>query len=86
MIKNEMLDTVDTTLFLGLTLDSQLRWNSHITRLAKRLGSAAHANLEKEICIIRKDDKSSGFAGGAPERDGGEVGGAGNQCAGEFKA
>ncbi|GBP65245.1 Probable RNA-directed DNA polymerase from transposon BS [Eumeta japonica] len=43
MVKNEVLDIVDTTLFLGLTLDSKLRWNSHITRLAKRLSSAAHA-------------------------------------------
>ncbi|GBP21532.1 Probable RNA-directed DNA polymerase from transposon BS [Eumeta japonica] len=43
MVKDEVLDIVDTTLFLGLTLDSKLRWNSHITRLAKRLGSAAYA-------------------------------------------
>ncbi|GBP53786.1 Probable RNA-directed DNA polymerase from transposon BS [Eumeta japonica] len=43
MVKNEVLDIVDTTLFLGLTLDSKLRWNSHITRLEKRLSSAAHA-------------------------------------------
>ncbi|GBP89797.1 hypothetical protein EVAR_67609_1 [Eumeta japonica] len=43
MVKNEMLDTVDTTLFLGLTLSAKLQWNSHITRLAKRLSSAAYA-------------------------------------------
>ncbi|GBP57210.1 hypothetical protein EVAR_82922_1 [Eumeta japonica] len=43
MGRNEMLDIVDTTLFFGLTLDAKLRWNSHITRLAKRLTSAACA-------------------------------------------
>ncbi|GBP33802.1 hypothetical protein EVAR_25403_1 [Eumeta japonica] len=43
MVKNEILDIVDTTLFLDLTLDAKLRWNSHITRSAKRLGSAAYA-------------------------------------------
>ncbi|GBP62951.1 Probable RNA-directed DNA polymerase from transposon BS [Eumeta japonica] len=43
MFKNEELNIVDSTLFLGLTLDSKLRWNSHITRLAERLGSAAYA-------------------------------------------
>ncbi|GBP79881.1 hypothetical protein EVAR_103463_1 [Eumeta japonica] len=43
MLKNEVLDTVDKTLFLGLTLESKLRWNSHIMRLAKILGSAAYA-------------------------------------------
>ncbi|GBP46156.1 hypothetical protein EVAR_24563_1 [Eumeta japonica] len=37
MVKNEVPDTVDMTLFLGLTLDSKLRWNSHITRLEKIL-------------------------------------------------
>ncbi|GBP38779.1 hypothetical protein EVAR_33527_1 [Eumeta japonica] len=43
MVKNEILDIVDMTLFLGFTLDAKLRWNSHITRLAKRLNSAAYA-------------------------------------------
>ncbi|GBP06147.1 hypothetical protein EVAR_3526_1 [Eumeta japonica] len=43
MVKNEILDIVDTTLFLGFTLDAILRWNSHITKLAKRLSSAAYA-------------------------------------------
>ncbi|GBP44461.1 hypothetical protein EVAR_39469_1 [Eumeta japonica] len=42
VVKNEVLDIVDTALFLDLTLDSKLRCNSHITRLVKRLGSAAY--------------------------------------------
>ncbi|GBP82571.1 hypothetical protein EVAR_87817_1 [Eumeta japonica] len=37
MVKKEILDIVDTTLFLGFTLDAKLRWNSHITKLAKGL-------------------------------------------------
>ncbi|GBP80534.1 Probable RNA-directed DNA polymerase from transposon X-element [Eumeta japonica] len=37
MVKNEELQVVDTTLFLGLTLNSKLCWNSHFTRLAKDL-------------------------------------------------
>ncbi|GBP67712.1 hypothetical protein EVAR_40483_1 [Eumeta japonica] len=37
MAKNEILDIVDTTLFLSLTLDTKWRWNSHVTRLAKGL-------------------------------------------------
>ncbi|GBP59312.1 Activating signal cointegrator 1 complex subunit 1 [Eumeta japonica] len=43
MVKNEILDIVDMTLFLGLTLDAKLRWNSHIIRLTKSLSSAAYA-------------------------------------------
>ncbi|GBP73165.1 hypothetical protein EVAR_59054_1 [Eumeta japonica] len=44
IVKNEILDNVDTTLVdLDLTLDAKLRWNSLITRLAKRLCSAAYA-------------------------------------------
>ncbi|GBP01012.1 hypothetical protein EVAR_2292_1 [Eumeta japonica] len=43
MVKNEILDIVDTTLFLGRTLDAKLRWKHHITRLAIRLSSAAYA-------------------------------------------
>ncbi|GBP00812.1 hypothetical protein EVAR_77013_1 [Eumeta japonica] len=49
MVKNEILDIVDTTLFLGLTLDAKLRWNSQITRSVKRLSSAAYA-----VKIIRR--------------------------------
>ncbi|GBP30253.1 hypothetical protein EVAR_94563_1 [Eumeta japonica] len=33
MVKNEILDIVDTTSFLDFTLDAKLRWSSHITRL-----------------------------------------------------
>ncbi|GBP91948.1 hypothetical protein EVAR_60818_1 [Eumeta japonica] len=43
MIRNEILDVVDKNLFLSLTLDAKLRWNSHITRLVKRLSPAAYA-------------------------------------------
>ncbi|GBP76412.1 hypothetical protein EVAR_102386_1 [Eumeta japonica] len=43
MVKNEILDIVDTTSFLGLTLDTKLRWNSNITRLTQRLSSVAYA-------------------------------------------
>ncbi|GBP08288.1 Probable RNA-directed DNA polymerase from transposon BS [Eumeta japonica] len=44
MDKIEVLDFVDTALFLGFTLDAKLHLNSHIsTRLAKRLSSAVYA-------------------------------------------
>ncbi|GBP36871.1 Probable RNA-directed DNA polymerase from transposon BS [Eumeta japonica] len=43
MVKNEVLYIVDTNLFLSFTLDFKLRWNFHITRLSKRLDSAAYA-------------------------------------------
>ncbi|GBP42446.1 hypothetical protein EVAR_47741_1 [Eumeta japonica] len=36
-IKDRILGIVDTTLFLGFTLDAKLPWNSHITRLTRRL-------------------------------------------------
>ncbi|GBP00202.1 Probable RNA-directed DNA polymerase from transposon BS [Eumeta japonica] len=62
MVKNEVLGIVDTTLFLGLTLDSKLRWNSHITRLAKRLSSAAHAVKS----IRRLTDESTALAQSNP--------------------
>ncbi|GBP28386.1 hypothetical protein EVAR_102958_1 [Eumeta japonica] len=43
IVKNVIPDIVDTTLFPGLALYAKLRWNPHITRLAKMLGSAAYA-------------------------------------------
>ncbi|GBP27040.1 Leucine-rich repeat-containing protein 74A [Eumeta japonica] len=43
IVKNDILYIVDTSLFLGFTLDAKLRWNSHIIRLAKRISSAAYA-------------------------------------------
>ncbi|GBP43607.1 Probable RNA-directed DNA polymerase from transposon BS [Eumeta japonica] len=61
MVKNEVLDMVDTTLFLGLTLGSKLRWNSHITRLAKRLGSAVYAVKRIRRTYRRKHGETSLF-------------------------
>ncbi|GBP21270.1 hypothetical protein EVAR_11665_1 [Eumeta japonica] len=46
MVKNEILNVVDTTLYLGLGLDAKLQWNSHITSLAKKLSSAAYAGRD----------------------------------------
>ncbi|GBP62322.1 Probable RNA-directed DNA polymerase from transposon BS [Eumeta japonica] len=56
MINNEILDIVDTTIFLGVTLDAKLRWNSHITRLVKRLSAAAYTVKR----IRRLTDESTG--------------------------
>lgn len=42
-IRNDPLDLVDNTLFLGITLDSGLQWGPHICKLANRLSSAAYA-------------------------------------------
>lgn len=40
---NEKLDFVDSTVFLGIKLDSKLQWGPHIETLAGRLSSAAYA-------------------------------------------
>lgn len=42
-LNGERLDLVETALFLGITLDSKLQWNAHITNLAGKLSSAAYA-------------------------------------------
>lgn len=43
LVNGAELDLVDTTVFLGITLDSKLQWGPHITKLSKRLSSAAYA-------------------------------------------
>ena len=43
VMNDETVQIVDTTVFLGITLDSKLQWGSHITALAGRLSSAAYA-------------------------------------------
>ncbi|CAK1579780.1 unnamed protein product [Parnassius mnemosyne] len=42
-MNDESVQIVDTTVFLGMTLDSKLQWGSHISALAGRLSSAAYA-------------------------------------------
>lgn len=42
-VKDEQIDLVDTTKFLGITLDNKLQWGPHIDTLSKRLSSAAYA-------------------------------------------
>lgn len=42
-LNKDKLELVDTTVFLGITLDSKLQWNPHLTALAGRLSSAAFA-------------------------------------------
>lgn len=43
LMKGETLDLVDSTKFLGFTLDTKLQWESHIAKLSHRLSSAAYA-------------------------------------------
>ncbi|CAF4947562.1 unnamed protein product [Pieris macdunnoughi] len=43
IINGEELNLDDTTVFLGITMDSKLQWSPHINGLAKRLSSAAYA-------------------------------------------
>lgn len=43
LINGARLDLVDTTKFLGITLDSKLQWGPHIDKLSNRLSSAAYA-------------------------------------------
>lgn len=42
-IKDEELELVTSTVFLGITLDSKLQWGPHIDKLSNRLSSAAFA-------------------------------------------
>lgn len=42
-LNDELLDLVESTVFLGITLDSKIQWNPHISTLAGRLSSAAYA-------------------------------------------
>ncbi|CAK1600201.1 unnamed protein product [Parnassius mnemosyne] len=43
ILNGEKLSLVDTTIFLGITLDAKLQWSPHISKLASRLSSAAYA-------------------------------------------
>lgn len=42
-IKGQRLDLVQSTVFLGITLDAKLQWDPHINKLSNRLSSAAFA-------------------------------------------
>ena len=42
-LNREVINIVESTLFLGLTLDSKLQWGAQITCLAGKLSSAAYA-------------------------------------------
>lgn len=42
-LNGEKLELVDSTVFLGVTLDSKLQWSPHINTLSGRLSSAAYA-------------------------------------------
>ncbi|GBP75789.1 Transmembrane protease serine 12 [Eumeta japonica] len=42
-VRNQELEFVNSTVFLGITLDDRLQWGPHISKLAKRLSSAAYA-------------------------------------------
>ena len=43
ILNRDILDFVEKTVFLGITLDSKLQWGPHLTSLAGRLSSAAYA-------------------------------------------
>lgn len=43
VMNNEKLDLVESTVFLGVTIDRKLQWHSHIAALAGKLSSAAYA-------------------------------------------
>ncbi|GBP62705.1 Protein kinase C-like 3 [Eumeta japonica] len=42
-VRNKELEFDNSTVFLGITLDNKLQWGPHISKLAKRLSSAAYA-------------------------------------------
>lgn len=41
--QNTVIGTADSAKFLGVVIDKQLKWKSHIAELSKKLGSAAYA-------------------------------------------
>ncbi|CAH2216324.1 jg27456 [Pararge aegeria aegeria] len=43
LLNNEELNPVDTTVFLGITLDAKLQCGPHVNNLSNRLSSAAYA-------------------------------------------
>ena len=43
IVKGEELELVDSTVFLGITLDAKLQWGPHVASLSNRLSSAAFA-------------------------------------------
>lgn len=43
ILANQELETADSAVFLGITVDSKLQWGLHISSLAGRLSSAAYA-------------------------------------------
>ncbi|RVE47952.1 hypothetical protein evm_007360 [Chilo suppressalis] len=45
-VKDRNMGLVDTTVFLGITLDSKLQWGPHIDKLSNRLSSAAYAVMK----------------------------------------
>ncbi|GBP06697.1 Probable RNA-directed DNA polymerase from transposon BS [Eumeta japonica] len=42
-VRNKELEFVNSTVFLGITLDNRLQWGPHISELAKRLNFAVYA-------------------------------------------
>ena len=43
ILNRDILNFVEKTVFLGITLDSKLQWGPHLTSVAGRLSSAAYA-------------------------------------------
>ena len=43
VLDKKVLETVDSAVFLGITVDAKLQWGPHISSLAGRLSSAAYA-------------------------------------------
>ena len=43
VLNGEALEIVESTVFLGITLDSKLQWNPHIAKLENKLSATAYA-------------------------------------------
>ncbi|TLM02862.1 hypothetical protein FEC46_18910, partial [Acinetobacter baumannii] len=54
IVSEESLELVESTVFLGITVDSKLQWGPHIHKLASKLSSAAYA--VKKIRMLTKAD------------------------------
>ncbi|KAA5569769.1 reverse transcriptase family protein, partial [Pseudomonas aeruginosa] len=54
IVSEESLELVESTVFLGITVDSKLQWGPHIHKLASKLSSAAYA--VKKIRMLTNAD------------------------------
>ncbi|GBP28011.1 hypothetical protein EVAR_83642_1 [Eumeta japonica] len=59
LVRKEELEFLNATVFLGITLYNRFQWGPHISKIAKRLRSAAYAVKEKQE--FNQTSETAGF-------------------------